>query len=472
MFAMRIHLRAQSFWIVLIDILCLTAGSILGVVFRLGHEEIVQYVYAHKEGWLIFFFSIILANYLAGSYRIEYPFSRFNLVVTWLFAMVFTALVISITCFAWFTFLLGRGVLGLSVAVYGLLSLLARIVVFRRLFRRERFLCRAVVIGSGPLAQSIRTMVEGEYILPIHRVEAFINIVESGGSSTPSGRLDGVPVFNVMAGLFDEVVRSHKADLIVTALEGQVLKNDLYSRLRHLRFEGIEVLTALGAAETYVGRTPINLVDDEVIMRVAMESRLPLMAQFKRVFDIISSFLLGVVLLPAGALAALLIKLEEPRSPVFYTQTRTGQFGRPFRIYKFRTMREGAEDGTGPVWADDDDPRVTGLGRVLRRFRLDELPQLFNVLKGDMSVVGPRPERPEICAVLEKSIPYYCERANVMPGLTGWAQIRHPYGRSVEDTVRKLEYDLFYIRYLSFGLDIQIILRTLRIMLFGTERKM
>jgi lipopolysaccharide/colanic/teichoic acid biosynthesis glycosyltransferase len=133
-------------------------------------------------------------------------------------------------------------------------------------------------------------------------------------------------------------------------------------------------------------------------------------------------------------------------------------------------MREGAEKETGPVWASDSDERVTRLGRILRRFRLDEIPQFVNIIRGDMSLVGPRPERPELVAELEKTVPFYRERENVMPGLTGWAQIRYGYGNTTEDAARKLEYDLYYMKHLSFALDLQILLSTLQIVLFGAEK--
>jgi lipopolysaccharide/colanic/teichoic acid biosynthesis glycosyltransferase len=152
---------------------------------------------------------------------------------------------------------------------------------------------------------------------------------------------------------------------------------------------------------------------------------------------------------------------------VFYRQTRVGQFGRPFTIVKFRTMAPDAEARTGPVWSAKGDARVTRLGSVLRTFRVDEIPQFVNVLRGEMSMVGPRPERPELIGELEKRIPYFSERLNVLPGLTGWAQVRYPYGSTIEDARRKLEYDLYYIKHLSLRLDLQIILSTLRVVVFG-----
>jgi lipopolysaccharide/colanic/teichoic acid biosynthesis glycosyltransferase len=182
--------------------------------------------------------------------------------------------------------------------------------------------------------------------------------------------------------------------------------------------------------------------------------------------------LVAVPALLLGLMIAAAIKVSAPRSPVLYTQERVGRFGRVFRIFKFRTMVAAAEDEQGAIWSPRDDPRVTTVGRILRRYRLDELPQLYNVLRYDMSLVGPRPERPELVEKLEKAIPYYRERENLLPGLTGWAQIRYPYGATVADARAKLEYDLYYLQNLSAGMDLRIILHTLRIVMFGMEREM
>jgi lipopolysaccharide/colanic/teichoic acid biosynthesis glycosyltransferase len=265
------------------------------------------------------------------------------------------------------------------------------------------------------------------------------------------------------------VVRRLGVSLLVLALEAEEAAA-VYPQLRRLRFEGVEVLTPLSVHELYSGRTPLELVNEDALTELSMESGLPMVRRTKRLLDIIGSVVAGVALLPAALLVGLLIKLSAPREPVLYTQLRVGQFGRTFRIYKFRTMRQNAEQGTGPVWASANDERVTWLGHTLRRFRLDEIPQLINVFRGEMSIVGPRPERPSISAELSKKIPFFEERENVIPGLTGWAQIRYPYGSTQEDARRKLEYDLYYIRHVSLSLDLQIVLSTMRIVLLGKER--
>jgi len=186
------------------------------------------------------------------------------------------------------------------------------------------------------------------------------------------------------------------------------------------------------------------------------------MSAGKRLLDVVLGTLGLMIGLPILALVALAVRLTSS-GPVFYHQRRVGLHGRIFTVHKFRTMREDAEAKTGPVWASKKgDPRVTPIGRFLRRSRLDELPQLWNVLKGEMSVVGPRPERPEFVTDLTRDIPYYGQRHVVRPGLTGWAQVRYTYGASAEDALQKLQYDLYYIKNLSIALDLYIIFETIR----------
>ncbi|MCM8756786.1 MAG: sugar transferase [Candidatus Omnitrophica bacterium] len=187
---------------------------------------------------------------------------------------------------------------------------------------------------------------------------------------------------------------------------------------------------------------------------------------FKRIFDIIISFLGIVFLSPLFLIITILIKIDS-YGPVFFRQERVGENGRIFTILKFRTMRNGAELETGPVWADDNDPRITGIGRFLRKSHLDELPQLINVFKGDMSIIGPRPEREVFLDMISKQIPHFKERLKVKPGITGLAQVRYRYGASIKDAGRKLKYDLIYIKRMCWLLDFQIILWTLGRVLTG-----
>jgi len=186
----------------------------------------------------------------------------------------------------------------------------------------------------------------------------------------------------------------------------------------------------------------------------------------RRVVSLIASCILLLAVLPFLPLIALAIKLDSA-GPVFYQQERVGRFGKPFSVFKFRTMRSDAEATTGPTWADETDPRITRVGRWLRRTRVDEIPQLWNVFRGEMGFVGPRPERPEFVEWLIREIPYFNFRHMIRPGITGWAQVCYQYGASLEEAKEKLKYDLYYTKNMSLGLDLVIILRSIKIVLFG-----
>ena len=187
----------------------------------------------------------------------------------------------------------------------------------------------------------------------------------------------------------------------------------------------------------------------------------------KRMLDIAVAVVGMILSAPLVLLSALAIRLEGP-GPVFYSQVRVGRFNKPFRIYKLRTMRTDSEVN-GAQWAKQNDSRITTVGKILRKTRLDELPQFWNVFRGDMSLIGPRPERPEFVGQLDEQIPFYLQRHLVKPGLTGWAQINYPYGASVEDTYNKLTYDFYYIKNSSLGLDLQIFLRTIGTIMKGSR---
>ncbi len=189
-------------------------------------------------------------------------------------------------------------------------------------------------------------------------------------------------------------------------------------------------------------------------------------AKERRTRDVVICVALLVLTLPVMLLAALLIRIDT-RGPVFYRQLRVGLHGAPFTLLKFRSMRLDAESG-GPRWASERDPRVTRVGRFLRATRIDELPQLFNVLRGEMSLIGPRPERPHFVEQLAEIIPSFDQRTSVLPGITGWAQVNYPYGASVEDARRKLSYDLYYVRHRSLMLDLRILLATVRVVMLCT----
>jgi exopolysaccharide biosynthesis polyprenyl glycosylphosphotransferase len=214
--------------------------------------------------------------------------------------------------------------------------------------------------------------------------------------------------------------------------------------------------------EEYTGKIAIENLRPSWLIFSSGFRKSRLLAAAKRLLDVVASFVGLLVALPVMLVIATAVKLSSA-GPIFYHQRRVGLHGHIFTVHKFRSMKQDAEAKTGPVWASKQgDPRVTAIGRMLRRSRLDELPQLWNVLKGDMSLVGPRPERPEFVQELTRNIPFYVQRHVVRPGLTGWAQVRYTYGASEEDAIEKLQYDLFYIKHMSLPLDLFIIFDTLR----------
>ncbi|HEY3900145.1 MAG TPA: sugar transferase [Chthoniobacter sp.] len=232
-----------------------------------------------------------------------------------------------------------------------------------------------------------------------------------------------------------------------------------------LRYSGISVMPLITLCEEVEQYVPLELITSEWLLNASGEPQHIYIKKLKRFFDIICSAIGLVLSSPALALGALAIRLTSP-GPIFYRQTRSGRFGRPFQMTKLRTMHVNAEK-TGAVWSGKNDPRVTFVGRFLRRYRIDEIPQLWHVLCGQMSFVGPRPERPEIIAQLAQEVPYYEERLMVQPGITGWAQVSYPYGASALDARRKLEYDLYYMKHMSLFLDVFILLDTVRTVLTG-----
>jgi|SoiMethySBSTD1v2_1073268.scaffolds.fasta_scaffold124125_1 lipopolysaccharide/colanic/teichoic acid biosynthesis glycosyltransferase len=260
-----------------------------------------------------------------------------------------------------------------------------------------------------------------------------------------------------------DLVRRLDIDEIVVAFEER--RGSLPTEeLLNCRLAGVRIAEAEAFYERLSGKIPAEAMRPSYLIYNTGFEQHPLSAMGKRCVDLALSAFGLLVTWPLMLVVALAIRLDTP-GPVLFRQERTGQRGRTFSLCKFRSMRADAEKLTGPVWATEDDPRITRVGRIIRKMRIDELPQLFNILAGSMSVVGPRPERPVFVAELSNKIPYYNQRHIVKPGLSGWAQINYPYGNTVEDALQKLQYDLFYIKYQSTLFDLSIVLNTVKTVL-------
>ena len=345
--------------------------------------------------------------------------------------------------------MIGEGIFVIIVGIMLLLIVSWRLG-YNYILDREWFSQKILIIGSGELAEEIHNEIKDK-------------------------RDSGYKVINVIKenefrqtfadSQFCESANDAHVKKIIVAMEEKRGTFPLTPLLR-CRTKGIEILEGTSFYEMLMGKLYIRQTNPAWLIFSEGFRKSPLNSFCKRVGDLILSTIMLILFLPLMLITSILIILDSGW-PVIYTQERIGQNGRPFHIKKFRSMVVDAEKGSGPVWAGEQDERVTRVGRIIRRIRIDELPQLWNVFRGEMSFVGPRPERQHFIRQLEKEIPYYSERLTVKPGITGWAQVCHRYGASVDDTVEKLNYDLFYIKNLSFFLDLLVIFRTVKIVLFG-----
>jgi sugar transferase (PEP-CTERM system associated) len=266
----------------------------------------------------------------------------------------------------------------------------------------------------------------------------------------------------------ETIVASQNISRVVLSLAERRGKTPVRELLQ-LKFAGVGVEDTHSFNEKIMGRIPLENLSPSWLILSEGFRKSKLLLLIKRISDFTIALIGMIITLPVMAVVSAAIRLESG-GPILFRQERVGMGGRPFRILKFRSMCQDAEQG-GPSWATDGDPRITRVGRFLRKFRLDELPQLINVFRGEMSLVGPRPERPYFCQLLEQTVPYYMLRNSVRPGVTGWAQIRYQYGGSIEEAKRKLEYDLFYIKHMSFMLDLAIYFGTAKVVLCGRGAK-
>lgn len=357
----------------------------------------------------------------------------------------------------------GRGIffLFLLLASSGLLTF--RLLLLWAWGTLGAFGDRVLILGTGVPAQKVaREMLKRA---PIgYRVLGFLTEHEG-----EVGRTLVTP--DVLGTLSDlpRLSESQGATLIVVAQEDRRKRLPVDLLLR-CRLAGVRVVEAANLFEGLSGRIPLRDLRPSWLIFSEGFRKQRLVASVKRVAEAAVAGLLLLLTAPLAALTALLVRLSSP-GPVLYHQTRVGLNGRSFELLKWRTMRADAEKLSGPVWASgDNDPRITKLGRFMRKTRLDEVPQLWNVLRGDMSFVGPRPERPHFVQQLREVIPYYEERHSVRPGITGWAQVKFPYGSTLEDAEEKLEYDLFYVKHMSLLLDLAIVLETAKVMALGRGR--
>jgi sugar transferase (PEP-CTERM system associated) len=430
-----------------------------GAWLRLGGDARVLFLVEY--GWQKTLFVAVVCQlclYYSDLYDFRTVSDRRELFVNLMQALGATSLILAFAYFWFPQLMLGRGVFIISAALV-LFVITGWRVVFEWFTRTVGPRERLLLIGTGTAAV--------ELARELHSLRHTLRVRIVGFIDSDPAKV-GASVINpgVVGTIADipRIVRSHRVDRVVVSLSDSRGKLPVLQLLEMKLNDGVAFDYLASVYEEYTGKIAVENLRPSWFIFSDGFRKSPALIMTKRVVDLMVAGIALVLMLPAMALVALLIKLTS-NGPVLYHQTRVGAHGRIFTVHKFRSMIADAEASTGAVWAEKNDRRVTFIGGFLRRTFLDELPQLWNVLRGDMSLVGPRPERPEFVRSLTEQIEFYGQRHVVRPGLTGWAQIRYTYGASVEDAMKKLQYDLYYIKNMSIALDLFILFSTVKTVL-------
>ncbi len=454
------YVPGQVIFLALADILILFSAMYLGVQLRFligdtyGLEDVLP-IWPKASSYATVLFLIMSAM---GLYERELIDGRWEYYARFMMSLVL-GLIAMIAIFYLFPQLfLGRGAFALTMLFSVLGVILAR-GVFLRVINHDILRQRIMILGTGSRASTVHSVLQRHHLSRKFYVVGYLPL-GSSQNSVDSPRIlkrDG----SILA-----MATKYQVDEIVVALRERRGGNLPMEELLECKLEGINVVDLSSFFERETGHVQIDSLNPSWMVFSDGFCRTSARNLVKRIFDVGTSLLLLAATLPVFVITAILIVIESGM-PIFYRQVRVGECGRPFPVLKFRSMRTDAERDGVPQWAKKGDARVTRVGKVIRKLRIDELPQLFNVLRGDMSFVGPRPERPFFVRELEKQIPYYANRHTVKPGITGWAQVRYPYGASVEDAREKLQYDLYYAKNHSLFLDIIILLQTAQVVILG-----
>ncbi len=327
----------------------------------------------------------------------------------------------------------------------------------RRLLESGIGLRKTIIVGQGERAAELKTKVE-QYPALGYQVVGFVVLPEG------NARISQDAILGKLHNLGD-LIQSHGVEEVLIALE-ESERAQVVNVLGEVNGLDVNLKIVPDLYDIVVGQARTNQIYGFPLIEILPELMPPWERRVKRLMDLGVSAAVLILFAPIWILVGLIIKIDS-RGPILYKQERVGRNGKIFTIYKFRSMYRDAEERTGPVWAGADDPRITRVGKILRKLRIDEVPQFINVFKGDMSLIGPRPERPYFVEKLKKEIPFYSRRLRIRPGITGWAQIKHEYDQSLDDVRKKVQYDLFYLENMSLRMDLKIILSTLSVMLRG-----
>ena len=441
--------------IALFDVIMLALAAEIAWVLRA--EQIgmmVEPLHMRWEPTLSFAVVVQLGMLAVGVYGPDALHSLGFTLMRQMAAVSLAVILLATLYFLFPTVALWRSNLAYAMPLAVLLPMVAR-VLLRRVLGGEAFRRRVLVLGAGARAARIGVLADSR--------NAGFSVV-GYVAMTDAQPVVQTAVHRTAIANLPEYLLTLDASEVVLALEERRNALPLDDLLR-VKTTGVFVNELSSFLERETGRVDLATVNPSwFIFSDGFTAGQRLSKFAKRAFDIVASIIMLMVTLPIAVLTAIVVRCDSA-GPVLYRQTRMGLYGVPYRIIKFRSMRVDAE-ADGAVWASEHDPRITRVGTVMRQTRIDEIPQLWNIFKGEMSFVGPRPERPEFVADLERQIPFYAERHMVKPGLTGWAQINYPYGASIDDARAKLEYDLYYAKNYTPFLDMLILIQTLRVVMW------
>lgn len=455
----RHYIPASFILLGVFEFLVMMAAVYLGVEIRFWGgdpgSELLEPVWPKA---LVFAELMLVTMVLMGLYQRNLREGMWGMLLRLLLSATVGLTVVSLVFYAFPNVFLGRGALGLSMAI-ALVGIWGARAVFFKVVDQETLKKRILVLGTGKQAAHIANLRRRAD----RRGICIVGYVHMPGEH---GQVDKSLVIRNDTTLL-ELARHLNIDEIVVAIEDR-RKTYPVHELLDCRMSGIEVVDILTFFERQMGKVMLSMLQPSWLI-FSDGFRYGLLRDIaKRWFDVGAASVLLLITWPVMLVTTVLIWLEgRGREPIFYGQVRVGQNWQLFKVIKFRSMRSDAEADGVARWAQKNDSRVTKIGAFIRKTRIDELPQIFNVLRGEMSFVGPRPERPQFVEQLSKSIPFYAERHRVKPGITGWAQISYPYGASEEDAVQKLQYDLYYVKNHSLFLDMLILLQTAEVILWG-----
>lgn len=449
------HVPGSVFVLAMLEIAILFGSVYAGLELRWAevtqtHVELVEFV-GELFSFVVTMFVIMFA---LGLYQKEYFRDVATIFVRLVFSFLFGFLVLSVIFYVAPSLKIWRSVFAIAILI-ALVGVMAVRILFLRVADLSAFKRRILVLGAGARAARIEAL-ERDSRTASFACVGFVPVNDNEVKVDPTRLLHS---HNMLA----EIAKARRAEEVVVAV-GERRGRLPVEALLSCRLTGIAVTDFSSFLERETGKVDLDTMSPSWLIFSQGSMRGWLYRGVKRLFDIVASLILVAGTLPILLIVPLLIRLEGG-GPVFYRQERVGLNGRPFMLTKFRSMRTDAERN-GPQWAQLNDARVTRIGRIIRKTRIDEIPQIINVLRGDMSFIGPRPERPVFVQELAAKIPFFNERHRVKPGISGWAQLNYPYGASIEDAKEKFQYDLYYIKNYSIFLDLIVLIQTVRVVLW------